>query len=394
MKLAKKLLAVLLAVVLMAPAVLVSADSSKAESLVGILNASDTFTSLNATATYEDDLLTIEYTSTIPSYSSFTFPYTGTVIEYLPDEATNYDEAVLENSKEMFALQLLFAALQLNGYTDEQVTAYFSSEDSKPTYEINGFEIQEVGEVQTFTSDDGYSTVTGTSLSIKMDVSRANLNGGDDAAFAPTNTTVPDLTDQLRADESFVSYAWEDGTLVFENDIYSDDECLYIDHTDYTEEYHSSTFDCVDDVLTYDATEISDYDEAQAMLEAEMWAAIILQYALKANGYTDDEIAAFLNSDNLDVTFEANGIEVKESGQSKTFEGEYGSLTVTPASFKIDLARACITPAETEPTSEAGNEPIQSPDTGDTDGAVAIALLMISLACVALTLKKSQKAAE
>ena len=197
---------------------------------------------------------------------------------------------------------------------------------------------------------------------------------------------------------------------MFENDIYSDDECLTIDHTDYTEEYHSTTFDCVDDVLTYDATEISDYDEAEAVLEAEMWATIILQYALKANGYTDDEIREFLTSDDMNVTFEANGIEVKESGDAKTFEGEYGTLTVTPASIKIDLAKACITSAETEPESDVSDvsdvsdasdvsesettREATSPDTGDTTATVTIALLVLSLACAAVTLTKVKKAAE
>ncbi|MBO4860537.1 MAG: hypothetical protein J5530_03230, partial [Clostridia bacterium] len=107
----------------MAPAMLVSADSPKAEAIVAELNASDTFTSLNATATYEDDLLTIEYTSTNPSYSSYSFPYEGTVIEFVPGEVTNYDEAVEESSQEMFALQLLYAALEMNGYTEEEILA-------------------------------------------------------------------------------------------------------------------------------------------------------------------------------------------------------------------------------------------------------------------------------
>ena len=400
MKPAKRLLAIVLAMLLMVPTMLVSAESTKADEIVDALYASDMIEVLNATVTYEDDVLTIEYTSSIPSYSSFVFPYSGTVIEYVPEEVTNYDEAVKESSQEMYALQVLFAALAMNGYTDEEITAYFSSENSAPTYEINGFEIKEVGEKKSFTSDDGFSTITGSYFSVKVDVSRANLNGADDAAFTPTATTVPDVVDHLRADESFISYSWEDGTVVFENDIYSDGECLYIDHTDYEEEYHCTIFDCVDDVLTYNATEIHDYDEAQDVLEAEMWATIILQYALKANGYTDDEIRAFLSADDLDVTFEQNGIEIKEAGDAQTFEGEYGSLTVTPASFKIDLARACITPAESEPESDVSDVPKTapvndvSPDTGDAAPTAAIALLLISLACVAAMLTKRSQAAE
>lgn len=342
MKKSIKLFAIVLAVMMLVPFVSVNADSSKTEVIVKKLNSSESLKGVGGTAKYEDGTLSIEYTAPNTSFHSFEFPYEGGVISYAPNEITNYEEAQAASSGALFAVRLVYSALKLNGYTQDQISAYFGSETNKPTFEVNGFEIKSIGEAKKFTSEDGSSTITVSPLSVKVDVSKANLNAPGDPAAAPKPTTVKNVIDNLGADESFVKYE-DEGKVYFENTIYDDgDGRIVIDHTDYTYDNHYISFDCENDVLTYSAEKIASYDEANSVLEHEMWAILIIQYALEANGYTAEEISAFFRSQSEELYYDECGIEFKESGETKTFEGEDGEVTVSPLSIKIDFANARI----------------------------------------------------
>ena len=345
MKKCTKIFAIMLAFLLLMPFTMVHADSPKAEEIVGMLNDSDTLKNINGTASNDDGMIGIDYSVANSSFSEMYFPYEGTVVDYTPDEITGYDEAVYASSCVMYAVKLIYSALELNGYTEEEISAYFRSEESDPTFEVNGFELKAVGEAQQFSSEDGYSSTTVTPLAVKVDVSRANLNTPEDEAKEPTDTTVQNVVDNLAADEDFTATRWDDGTLVSENIISCDDENVLIEHTDYTYEYHNVSFSCEDDVFYYEVGEIVDYDEATSVAEQEMWALVILQYALKANGYTQEEIAAFIGSEDSEFDYENNGLEITELGEAMEFEGDMGSITISPLSIKIDLARVNIEPA-------------------------------------------------
>ena len=435
MKHAKRLVAILMAILLMLPTVLASAESTKTEEIVDMLNASDLLTSLGGTATLEDDVIWIEYMTENETYSNVTFPFDGTVIEYTMDDVTDYDGAMDALNRFVGILQMLYTALELNGYTEDEVMEYFLSEDVDPSMEVNGFEIKEAGDALSFEGDDEDDFLTLLPMSIKVDVAKANLNTPDDDPFEPTGTTVQDVVDYLAADEDFTSFLWDDGTLLYETTIYIDDDTVVIDRTDYEQDYHTVWFDCVDDVLTFEPYEMTDFYDAQYVSNAEMWAMIILQTALKANGYTAEEIAAYFASEDNHPTMEVNGFEIEETGEAQTFEGDY-TMTVTPVSVVIDLAKANLSDAEPDPESEAertieaddesdvakdvtpigetentalngetenaalngetentaSTDPVGSPDTGDATPVAAIALLLISLA--ALPLIKSKKSAE
>lgn len=348
MKKSIKLFAIVLAVMMLVPFISVNADSSKAEVIAKKLNSSDSLKGVGGTAKYEDGTLSIEYVVPDTSFCSFEFPYEGNVISYVSNEVTNYEEAETEMSAALFVTQLLYSALKLNGYTQDQISAYFGSETSKPTFEVNGFEINSIGEEKKFTSEDGSSTLTALSMSVKVDVSKANLNAPGDPAAEPKSTTVQNVVDNLSADKSFVKYE-DEGKVYFENTISDDgDGRIMIDHTDYTYDYHYISFECENDVLTYTAEKISSYYEANLVAEQEMWALVIMQYALEENGYSNEEISAFFRSEENELDYDKCGIEYKELGKAKTFKSGADAVTVSPISIKIDLANARITNAGKE----------------------------------------------
>ena len=342
MKKTVKLIAIVLAVLMLTPFVSVYAESSKIEEVISKLNSSDVLKSLGATAKYENDAIEIEYNSQVPSYTTMEFAFEGNIVEYNPGQITNYEEASNATSCVMYAIQVLYSALRLNGYTEEQIKDYFASETNEPTFEVNGFEFKELGEAQKFDSDDGSASTTITPMSVKIDVTKANLSKAGDATPALTETTIDAVIENLNADDDFVSYKSEDGTLVFENTAYCEDGRLVIEHTDYTYDYRNIHFDCENGVLVYKVDEIADYDEASSVMEYSMWAIIIMQYALEVNGYTDEEISAFFNSSNVEFDYEKNGIEFKELGEEQEFKGDDGDLTITPVLIKIDFERASI----------------------------------------------------
>ena len=387
---------------MLAPAAAVGADSPKAAAIAEALNASEMLAGVGGTAKFEDDLLEIEYSVPESTFSDYEFPYEGSVIECVPGEITTYDEASLATSRALYAVKFVFAALKLNGYTQKQISAFFASENSEPTFDKNGFEIKPAGESAEYTSDDGFSTMTVTPMSIRVDVARANIEPADAQAKEPTATTVADVVDALNADETFAAVTDEEGKLYSENFASCDDETVTVDHTDYNYDYHYISFVIEDDVLVYEAEEATNYDEAESVSEHEMWALTILQLALEENGYTRDEIAEFFGSEDNLPDFERNGIEIRELGEDQTFEDETGVMTVSPMYIAVDLARANLDLAEenvadtisvtdTVTVTEKAPEPEQtpadkSPQTGDA--AIAVAVMTAILATgIAITVK-------
>lgn len=343
MKRLTKTLAIILATIMLMPFTMVNAQSSKIERALELLNSSETMMGINGTATYEDGMIEIEYTSTDSSFSEIYLTYENDIIEYIPGELNDYDDATIATGTFMYAINyFLFSALQLNGYTQDQITAYFRSQTSNPTFEINGFEFKTEGEEQTFESDDGYSKLTVTPMSVKIDVSKANLNASASDAPVKTETTVEDVINHLNADESFVKCEWEDGTIAYENEIIYEDGLITVGHTDYIYNYHNTYFDCEDDILTYEVTEIENYEDAEKVLQDSMWLTVLIQYALEANGHSEEEISKFFDSEENELDYERNGIEFKELGEEKLFEGDMGDITVSPLSVKIDFAKANI----------------------------------------------------
>ena len=384
----KKLLVILLVVALLAPTCVVGAEDSRAEEIAAMLNESEELAAYNGSASYEDGVLEIVYSVPDSELTQISFPFDGSVIECVEtEEIDNYDDAVIATSRAMYAFRLLLSVLNMNGFTNEQISGFFGSENSDPSFEKNGFEFEESGEDKVYTSDDGTSTITYSPFSIRIDVSRANLNP-EGEEFTPTDTTVQSLVDHLSEEEDFTSVTWDDGTVASENTIAVEDGEIVIEHTDYTYDYYEISFDCVDDVLTYEATEITDYDQANSVIGHEMWALTILQYALTANGYSHEEIVDFFSSDNA-PTFEDNGIEFTESDETVTFEGDDGDVTVAPIFIKIDLKRANINaaaPADGDTDQKPqDNGPRKSPQTGDAFTLVALVFVAaVTVLCAAL----------
>lgn len=397
MKHAKKLLALLLAGVLLLSAMSVAAESSKVEQALKEMNEAN---NANGTqkAIYEDGSIIIENAGCEQSYSTMRYGYKGTVIEYDPGEITTYDEASDAIAHVMYAMKLIYAALELNGYTKEQIAAYSQSEDSRPTMETTGFELTPAGEAQEFTSDDGTATMTVTPTKVKIDVAAARLYAPGSDMAEPTDTTVQAVADHLNADRDFAGGDPMDPedrvARPYDNSAQCDEDgTLTIFHTDYL--FYNVYFDCEDGVLTYEAPEISDYDEAFDVTTHAFWAEVLMQYALKANGYTTEEYAAFVNTEGNGFDFDRNGIEFKELGETQAFDDESGTLYVAPISVKIDFNRANLKTADvSEASEEPKTEPV-SPATGD-GGFVAImpAVCLMALAAAAFAAMNRRNKAE
>ena len=255
---------------------------------------------------------------------------------------TNYEEAVDVTSHTMYSLYLIEAALRINGYTEKEIEDFFSSETNEFIYERNGIEFKEIGEDQQFTSSDGTSTITAAPRLIKIDVAKANLNTTDETV-TPKSTTINDIVEFLNNDSEFKSTE-DEGKVIFENVVSSDDDTITISHTYYWDDYYSVSFPCENDIITYEDEEINSYYDAERAGSHHMFAIQIIAEALKINGYTTEQVQSFLSSENNDVTYEKNGIEFKEIGEEKEFTSPDGlsKITTTPMSIKIDLNRVKI----------------------------------------------------
>ena len=339
MKKTIKLLAITIIIAMLMPNVMVNAATTKTEDIVESLK--ENVKSFDGTVNYENDTIEIEWNTPNSKFTEITYSYNGNVIEYDSGEITSYEEAVDVSNHAIYAIYLIKAALSINGYTDEQIQKFLSTENIEPTYEINGIEMIESDEVKKFISQDGYSTETIGPVKIKIDVTRANTNKSIDTPVTPKSTTIEDIIENLQNDKDFRTTEYE-GKIVSEDDIYNDDETITITHTDYWDEYHNLLFNCENDIVTYKDDEIDSYDEAERAGSYHMFAIQILTLALQNNGYTNEQMQEFFSKADNEFDYELNGIELKEIGDSKTYTSQDGSMTMTvsPISIKIDLTKA------------------------------------------------------
>lgn len=335
----KKIMKIFFVALMLIPLTIVNA-ATKTETLVEHLK--ELVKSFDGNVTYEYDTIDIDWTNPNSKYDEVSFSYKDNVIEYNPGKITNYEEAVDVTSHTIYSLYLIEAALRINGYTEKEIEDYFSSETSEFNYERNGIEFKEIGEDQEFTSSDGTSTITAAPRLIRIDVAKANLNTTDEAV-TPKSTTINDVVEYLNADSEFKSTE-DDGKVIFENEVSIDEDTITISHTYYWDDYYNVSFPCENDIITYEDEEINSYYDAERAGSHHMFAIQIIGEVLKMNGYTTEEIQKFLSSEDSNLSYEKNGIEVKEIGEEKEFTSPDGlsKITTTPMSFKIDLNRANI----------------------------------------------------
>lgn len=332
---AKKLMGIILLIMLIIPFTVVKA-STKTDAIVDVLKESAKL--YNGNVNYEDDVISIEWSILINSLDSeFSLPYDGSIIEYNPGEITSFEEAEMALSSYMYTFNAIQASLKVNGYTDEQIQAFFQSEEYQPTYEINGFIFNILREELTFTNEDDL-TITLTPMSIKVDVTKANLNVSDEDTITIKDTTIEDVVDYLNNDKDFTQQEYE-GQLMYENSVTNEDNLITIKHTDYFYKDYLVSFLSEDGIITYESDAIENYDDAESVLSHEMYANSIMVSALKLNGYTMEQIQEFIENNEFD--YEINGIEVKEIGLPVEYTNEDEStITVAPVSIKIDLEKA------------------------------------------------------
>lgn len=310
--------------------------ATKTEEIVDELN--ELVKSFDGIVNYEDDRIEIEWNKQNSQSHEITFPYNGNIIEYNPGEITSYEEAGDVISHSIYATYLIKTALKVNGYSEEEIDAYFNAEGNNFDYEVNGIEVKRLGEAKPFTSSDGLSTLTVSPISIKIDVTRANLNTSTDEPFAPKTTTIEDIIDYLQSDSNFTTTMVED-KVIAENEINIDDECITISNTSYWDDYYIVSFSSEDNIISYEDNEIETYEDAEMANSRQMFADVILSSALKINGYTNEQIQEFVLSNEFD--YEVNGIEIKKIGEEKTYTNSEGeNMEAAPISFKIDLTKA------------------------------------------------------
>ena len=362
MKKTIKLLAIMVVIAMLMPFTIVNAETSKTEKIVEALE--ELAKSYDGTVNYEDYKIEIEWNTPNSKSTEIVFSYNGNVIEYNSGKITSYEEAEDVTNHIMYALDLMEATLKLNGYSKEEIRTALNSENNL-SYEKNGIEIERTGEAEKFTSEDGYSTTTISPMSIKIDVSKANLNTSLGESIPTTSTTVSDVVENLASDSDFTTIEYE-GKVVYENEIYNDDDTITISHTYHWEDNHSVYFYCDDDVISYEDETMEDYYNAERSLSEAMYADVILSTALKMNGYTAQEIQEFLSKN--EFNYEINGIEYIEIGEEKSFTSSDGlsTVTATPISFKIDLEKANLNKANEQKAEQKNYTVSSNTNSGDS----------------------------
>ena len=103
-----------------------------------------------------------------------------------------------------------------------------------------------------------------------------------------------------------------------------------------------------DNVIEYDSGEITSYEQAVDATSHYMYAIYLIRSALRVNGYTDEQIQSFFQRE---PSYEINGIELKETGESQQFTSEDGTITTTatPMLIKIDVTKANVNILSDEP---------------------------------------------
>ena len=338
MKKKLKLFTIAFIVIMLIPFMVVNAET-KTEKIVEDLK--ETAKSFDGTVKYEDDIIEIEWNAQNSKSTEIRFSYNDNIIEYNPGEITTYKEAEDATNHYVYAMYLIEAALRVNGYSEEEIQNFFKDDTNEFNYEKNGFELKEIGKEKSFTSEDGSMTTTVTPFIIKIDITKANLNKGNDTTVTPKSTTIENIVEFLQEDSDFIRTE-QDGKVISENDIYNDDETITIYHVYYWEDYHNVLLPCENDILTYEDEEMKNYEDAERALSHQLFAYQILMSALKLNGYTTNQIQEFFADEKNELNYDKNGIELKETGDSKSFTSEDGSSTVTasPMIIKIDFAKA------------------------------------------------------
>ena len=341
MKKAKKIISILVIALMLVPFTVTHAlTGDKTNALLEALRNDEALQAIGAEITYEGGELSINYSTPNSNYQEYSFGYEGTVISYSSGEIEDYYDAEFAMGHYVYAFRLIQAALQLNGYTEEEIMNYFSNENNSPTYDVNGFEIMDDGEAQEYQSEDETTTLTVSPMSIRVDVSLANLNSEEDEPFEKTETTVDNVISFLENDEDFTSEEL-DGQLIYEAEIYEEDGFIIIEFTSYTYDYYGVSYSLEDDILSYRAEEIADYEEAENVSSSIFFLEYILLKAYELNGYTTQEVQAFFDSDETTFSYERNGISLQNLGEDKDYVSEDGSSTITIAPIEIiaDLNR-------------------------------------------------------
>ena len=336
MKKTIKLLAIMLIIAMLMPFTVVNATSTstsaKVEKVVEKLKSSGLFD--NITGKYENDILEFKYTVSIPTEKTVSFSVDGSVIKYESGDITNYDEAkdVISHA-DYFKEFIMETALKLNGYTEQQINDFFESESNNLNYELNGIEILEIGGDKTFTSDnENEGDITTPAMSMKIDLGKANLKTSSSDEKVISGTTVDEVIEAINSNSSFK----------IDNRISASTDAIDIIHTDYIDEEYTVSYSCKDGILTYETGDIANFDEACEAIEHEFFALSLIQYVLEVNGYTEEQIDEFIDSEDSGFDFEQNGIEILKTGDDKTFTRDGESVMVASFSIKIDFERANI----------------------------------------------------
>ena len=214
MKKTIKLLVITVIIAMLIPFTIVNAATSKTEKIVETLE--ELAKSYDGTVNYEDYKIEIEWNTPNSKSTEIVFSYNGNVIEYNSGKITSYEEAENVTNHIMYAVDLMESALKLNGYSKDEIRTVLNSENSNLSYEINGIEIEQTDEAVKLTSEDGSSTITVSPMSIKIDVSKANLNTSLEESLPTTSTTVLDVVENLASDRDFTATEYE-GKVVYEN---------------------------------------------------------------------------------------------------------------------------------------------------------------------------------
>ena len=313
MKRVFKFIALVVIVLMLLPFTVVNA-ASKTETVIEKLNEDEYFKSINVKATYEDEAIEIEYSMPNNTYNEVSFSYNGDVIEYSSGEITNYEEAVSGMSYILYSTTLVQTALVLNGYTENQIKSFFESNVSNLDYDINGIEIKFLEETKEYVSEDGSEKINVAPFSIKLDVKKANLNTSSTDPI-PSTTTIEDFVKYLKEDESFRTSKDDEGQIIVETDIDKDDDNITISITSYNYNYYWVSIPCENNIMTYEVSEVADFEEASQATSHISFANILLQISLELNGYTDEEIQSFFASADSKLDYNINGIEYKILGE-------------------------------------------------------------------------------
>ena len=102
-----------------------------------------------------------------------------------------------------------------------------------------------------------------------------------------------------------------------------------------------------ENIIEYNPGEITSYEEASESMSHTFYATELIRAALIVNGYSDEEVKDFFNSEDKNFDYDINGIEFKSLGEAEQFISSDGTstLTVAPISIKIDVAKANLNSA-------------------------------------------------